>query len=217
MAGEFFDSAAGLYSGFFYDSATQAYTGYDVPGQPPGTATAVLGMGDTTAQFCGSVSAPPYTVVSAFISLNGQVTVYSVGGSFRTECTGMNKRGASVGYYNDASGVSHGFERSTGGILTTIDFPGASKVAAALPCGGIGGGTVAAGISDRFDISGHFWDSSNNEHGFARTPGGFFQPIDFPGAFQTGGGGTNNQGTVVGHYRDSACAPSGYIARRAPH
>jgi hypothetical protein len=214
VSGQFFNSAANTYSGFFYNTATQTFTTYDVPDQPAGTITAVLGINSTGSQYCGYVIPPPYTVVSAFISVDGEVTIFSLNGSVHTECTGMNASGSTVGYYNDDLGASHSFIRNPKGVFTAIDYPGASTAAATLPCGGMAGGTVLGGISDRGDVSGHYWDAANNEHGFTRSGGGIYQHIDYPGAFQTAGGGINTHGTVVGYYLDSSCAPSAYIAYR---
>ena len=152
--------------------------------------------------------------MSAFLSVNGVVSIFSVNGSTLTECTGMNAKGFTVGFYNDAAGVSHGYLRSLEGAITVVDYPGASTTAAPLPCGGTAGGTVLSGTSDREDSSGHYWDAQHNEHGFSRTPGGIYNRIDYPGAFQTAGGGTNTHGTVVGYYLDSACNPTAYIAYR---
>ena len=214
VTGQFFDSATNNYSGFFYNTGAQTYTTYDVTDQPTGTITAVLGINSTGSQFCGYVTPPPYTVVSAFVNVDGVVTIYAVNSSTHTVCRGINQNGFTVGYYNDASGVSHGYIRSVRGNVTVIDYPDASTTVASLPCGGTGGGTVLSGTSDRGDVSGYYLDASHNEHGFSRSGGGIFQPIDYPGAFQTAGGGTNDNGTVVGSYLDSTCTPSGFIAYR---
>jgi hypothetical protein len=216
VAGEYLDAVSGTYSGFLYDSTTQTYTTYNVPGQPAGTRTAILGIGETSEQFCGFVSSPPYTSTSAFVSTDGQVQIFNVGGSVQTICSAMNKYGASVGSYIDASGVSHGYIRTRTGQITVIDVPGASQSASGLPCGGVGGGTALVGISDRFDTAGYFWDTANNEHGFSRTPGGIVNTVDYPGAFQTAGAGPNNPGTVVGQYQDTSCKATAFIARRKP-
>jgi hypothetical protein len=69
------------------------------------------------------------------------------------------------------------------------------------------------GINNLGDVSGHFWDTSYNEHGFVRSHTGKFTQIDYPGAYQTGGGKLNDFGEVVGHYTDTSCNASGYIAR----
>jgi hypothetical protein len=69
------------------------------------------------------------------------------------------------------------------------------------------------GINDQGFVSGHYWDKKCNEHGFIRTPGGKFITLNVPGAYQTGGGGMNNKGMVVGHWAtDSSCDDEGYIA-----
>ena len=68
------------------------------------------------------------------------------------------------------------------------------------------------GVNDLGMISGHFFDSSLNEHGFVRLPNGVFLQIDVPGAAQTGGGGLNDLGLVVGHYLDQGGASHGYVA-----
>jgi hypothetical protein len=44
------------------------------------------------------------------------------------------------------------------------------------------------------------------------TPTGKFFTINVPGAYQTSGGGVNDKVVVVGHYSDTTCASSGYIA-----
>jgi hypothetical protein len=58
---------------------------------------------------------------------------------------------------------------------------------------------------------GHYWDTSNVEHGFVLQPDGKFQKIDVPGAALTSGGAVNNFGQVAGHYVDSSCNSRGYI------
>jgi len=213
VVGQFYNSSENTYSGFFYSTGTKTFTTYDVPGQPAGTITAVLGINTTGSSFCGYVTPPPYTTVSAFVNVSGQVTVYAVSGSTHTECMGMNDSD-SVGYYNDSLGASHGYKRNSKGTITFVNYPGASTAAASLPCGGTGGGTVLAGISDRGDISGFYWDASNNEHGLSLSGGGSLQSFDYPGAFQTAAGGTNIYGTIAGYYLNSACTPTGFLAYR---
>ncbi len=117
--------------------------------------------------------------------------------------------------YNDSSGVSHGYIRSQKGVITVVDYPGASTAARALPCGGIAGGTVLSGISDRQDTAGHYWDSSNNEHAFSRTPGGIYQRVDYPGAFRNRRRSHQYAWNRSRPYLDKTCTPSGYIAYRA--
>jgi hypothetical protein len=60
-------------------------------------------------------------------------------------------------------------------------------------------GTVVLVINNRGAVSGH-------------SASGAYESIDAPGAYQTSGGGLNNNGVVVGHYVDISCNPTGYIA-----
>jgi hypothetical protein len=140
--------------------------------------------------------------------------------SVNTFCLDINDSNTTAGSYQDSAGVWHGFVRTAGGTITTIDAPGASTIPGSEPCpsqDGQGGTTVAGtlvhGINSLGDISGHFFDTSYNEHGFVLSQTGKFTQIDVPGAFQTGGGKLNDSGEVVGHYVDTSCNAFGYIAR----
>jgi hypothetical protein len=64
-------------------------------------------------------------MVSAPCSLaQGTYTQIDVPGAVQTFCAGINQVGDISGQYADASSVRHGFLLS-GGIYTTIDYPGA--------------------------------------------------------------------------------------------
>jgi len=212
IVGQFYDAAATTYSGFFYSNGT--FTTYNLPNQPQFTTTSVIGI-NSKHGFCGFVFPPPYTASSAFVSSNsGVISTFAVNGSTDSECTAMNDSGTTVGIYADSAGVYHGFIRNSSGGIAVIDVPGASTVPAAVPCGtGLIAGTVISGINDLGEISGHFWDTSNNEHGFLRDTHGTFTQIDVPGAYQTAGGGLNDKDTMVGHYANSSCVSSGYTVK----
>ncbi len=209
-AGEYYDTAAGTYRGYLYDVGAEVYHFFAVPGEPQHTTTGLAGVNDYGV-LCGFVSPPPYTSTNAFI-YNGTVTIFSVNGATSTTCAALNNTNEAVGYYLDVNGVNHGFLRTSTGTITTIDVPGASTTPGTAPCAGTVAGTVALGINNAGYVSGHYWDTSNNEHGFIRTPSGSYIQIDVPGAYQTSGGGINDHVELVGHYADSACNPSGYIA-----
>lgn len=201
IVGEYFDTAAGHYSGFFLHNGK--YTSFNVPGH---FNTVVFGINNDVTDFVGIVqTAGPAFFTSGFVSDHGQLTVFTIPGATFTEAVAINNLDQVVGIYEDASGVFHGFTRDRKGHLTCpIDVPGASTAA--------GLGTVALGINDLGVISGHFWDASNIEHGFVRTPSGRFFQIDVPGAASTAGGGLNDFGVVVGHYNDQSGNQIGYIA-----
>jgi len=212
IVGQFYDAAATTYSGFFLTNG--AYTTYDVPNEPQFTTTALLGLNNRNG-FCGFVFPPPYTAADAFVSSNrGAMSIFAVNGSTTNECTAMNDSGSSVGIYEDSTGLIHGWMRDAAGAITVIDVPGASTTPAAVPClGGSLAGTVPNGINNRGEITGHFWDTSNNEHGFIRSPNGTFTQVDVPGAYQTAGGGVNENNAMVGHYTDTSCVSYGYTVK----
>jgi hypothetical protein len=210
VVGQFYDTAALQFSGYFFNN--NHFTTFNIPDQPAGTTSALAGISDLGQQVCGWVGGtPPEFEYRAFISSYGRTRVFSVDGSTNTSCYAVNDFGYSTGIYVDASGNNRGYLRSPNGQITKVDFPGASSTPGSAPCVGSVSGTVPLGVNDEGIVSGHFWDTSNNEHGFQRFPNGFYKQIDFPGAFQTSGAGMNNLGTLVGHYDDSSCNNYGYI------
>jgi uncharacterized membrane protein len=101
-----------------------------------------------------------------------------------------NDRGDVVGEYDDSAGA-HGFLLSKKGVLTTLDFPGASD-------------TVAYGINEFGTVVGEFdlFDSDGNfiaEHGFTWKKGSFSQ-VDYPDSADTFVGGINDFGALVGSW-----------------
>ena len=72
----------------------------------------------------------------------------------------INPAGTSAGYYNDASGVFHGFLRTPDGVITTFDIPGAGT--------GPGQVTFAGNINPAEAIAGRYVDASDVAHGFLR-------------------------------------------------
>ena len=212
VVGEYFNTAAATYEGYIYKSSTKTFTSYQVPGQPQYTTTSLAGV-NNNGNLCGFVFPPPYTVVSAFVEVSGTVSMFTVNGSATNACYALNDAGSAVGYYADSAGVLHGFMRTSSGTITTIDNPAAATVTGTAPCvSGPVAGTVALGINNAGYVSGHYWDTAYNEHGFIMTPGGKFIPVDVPGAYQTSGGGLNDHVQITGHYSDSSCNTYGYIA-----
>jgi len=115
-----------------------------------------------------------------------------------SEALKNNDRGDVVGEYDDSVGA-HGFLLSKKGVLTTLDFPGASD-------------TVAYGINEFGTVVGAWdlYDSDGNfiaEHGFTWKKGSFSQ-VDYPGSADTFVGGINDFGALVGEWD----APPDYTA-----
>jgi hypothetical protein len=212
--GQFYDDSITTYTGFIYDTRRGTYTTY-IPADQPQYTTAGLLSGNDIGGLCGFIYPPPYTIFSALVSLNGTYNTYQIEGD-NSECTSMNAAGDVVGTYTDSAGVDHGFHLTTSGTLTLINVPTAASTAGTAPClTGNVGGTVVEGLNNLGDISGHFWDTSYNEHGFLMTAAGKVYQLDYPGAYQTAGGGVNDRRSVAGHYilnSDSCNAPVGYVA-----
>jgi len=109
-------------------------------------------------------------------------------GTDYSEAFKINDRGYVVGQIIDAVGFAHGFLLS-GGVVTTIDFPGASD-------------TYALGINESGTVVG-YWDlvDANGNvlayHGFICNDGVIAQ-FDFPGSVDTSLFGVNARGELVG-------------------
>src|SRR5213079_227960 len=85
----------------------------------------------------------------------------------------INPAGTTAGYYNDASGVFHGFLRTPAGAITIFDIPGAGT--------GPGEGTfVFTGfcLNSIGAIAGSSVDASDVYHGFLRAPDGSVTTFD---------------------------------------
>jgi hypothetical protein len=211
VAGYFYDLAASEYSGLFYSVSTEKFTTYNVPGQAANTWTVIEGINSQSNHFCGGVEPPPYNSESAFVNFAGALDIFAVESASTSLCEALNNSDTAVGFYTDAQGVTHGWQRTAAGTITTIDVPGAATALGTIPCGGMAAGTVVVGINNSGAMSGHYWDTSYNEHGFI-LKGGTFYTVNVPGAYVTSGGGINDHDALVGHWSDSSCNEYGYIA-----
>lgn len=104
-----------------------------------------------------------------------------------TEPTGINNAGQIVGWYTSPVNY-HGFLLS-GGVFTTIDFPGAAK-------------TFVFGINNSGQIVGWYENSDSTQHGFLLSNGAF-TAINFPAARLTRPSSINDSGQIVGSYTDT--------------
>jgi hypothetical protein len=107
-----------------------------------------------------------------------------------TSAIGINAGGTIVGWFNDSSGMTHGFTNFQT-TYTTIDFPGGHLR------------TAAEGINRLGYIVGQFSDTTGGTHGFVDRSGTFSQ-IDFPNnppPISTVVYGINTAGQMVGTYQ----------------
>jgi uncharacterized membrane protein len=211
LVGEYYDSGAGEFLGFFYFQGN--FKSYAAPGMTTGGTTSLDAINDFGG-YCGYTANPPFAQWNAFVWIGGKTQVFTVNGSTDAFCQGINDLGVAVGAYYDSANVLHGWVRNPlNGQIKTFDAPGASNVVGVVPCSGgvVTGGTAIYGINDLGEMVGHYWDTSNVEHGFVLQPNGKFQKYDVPGAALTSAGAINNLGQVAGHYADSSCNSLGYI------
>jgi uncharacterized membrane protein len=122
-------------------------------------------------------------------------------GTNYSEAFKSNDRGDVVGSFLDDAGFSHGFLLSKKGVLTTLDFPGASDTAAY----GINESGTVVGAWDLLDSGGNLLA----EHGFTWNNGSFSE-VDFPGSGDTFVGGNNARGDFVGEYDSGPTATVGH-------
>ena len=137
---------------------------------------------------------------------NASFSSIDVPGAANTVAEGIDSYGDIVGFYTTNDGTNtnssgnnrHGFLLS-GGVFTSIDFPGSS-------------GTETWKINDRGQILGKYRSTTDTKWHLYLLQGGTFTPIpDFPGADQVAPdgwahvGGLNTQGDIVSTYCLSAC------------
>src|SRR4029077_10444263 len=99
--------------------------------------------------------------------------------------------------------VQHGFFRSAGGVVFSVDPPSST-------------GTVASGIDGAGYICGYFGDKEGSYHGFVRKSGGAY--VSFDAANDTTltiAMGTNSTGNIVGLFLDAQGIEHGFL--RAPN
>ncbi|WP_347990151.1 PEP-CTERM sorting domain-containing protein [Methylomonas sp. AM2-LC] len=112
--------------------------------------------------FSGTAVGSPSYVNSGFIDIGGVFTLLNdpnaASNSYGTVATGINNLGEVVGYYYDATGITHGFLYNAG-VYTTIDFTGLS----------INKSTTLSSINDLGQIAGNTSDGTVL-HSFIASP-----------------------------------------------
>jgi uncharacterized membrane protein len=82
--------------------------------------------------------------------------MFDVPNSAFTIGEGLNTAGTIVGYYDDLTGVDHGFVLNNG-VFMTVDVPGAQQ-------------TQIQSINAKGEIVGAYFDSNDVGHGFLGVP-----------------------------------------------
>jgi probable HAF family extracellular repeat protein len=118
-------------------------------------------------------------------------------GANSTFVSSINNSGKTVGFFQDAAGVFHGYITDKQDGFTQIDFPGAIA-------------TFGDGLNDRGDVVGGYTDANGNNHGFLLKDG-TFTSIDFPNAILTFALGINDRGQIVGEYQSPDFNVQGFL------
>ena len=183
VCGDYIDSA-GAFEGFFFSHNT--FTNYD----PETAFTIVLGI-NNAGDFCGSVIPAATGVQSAFVSIGGVMTDFTVPNATATLAYQLNTTNTSCGYYIDATdGLTHGYYRDPNGTIhAPIDPVGST-------------GTILFGNNDTNLIVGRYSDAGGATHAILFRPPNRFLQYDFPGATFTSFNGINRANTITGRYTD---------------
>ena len=117
----------------------------------------------------------------------------------------INDAGQIVGYFQDSSGVEHGYLK-TGSTFTTLDAPGAN------------GTTSAQGINNLGYVTGYYVDASGASDGYLWY-NGQFTTIDVPFAGATGTDitGINDRGIWPAGIRTPMEIFTGSLPTRSPN
>ena len=119
----------------------------------------------------------------------------------------INSGGAVAGFYTDANSIYHGFLRDSSGAITIFDAPGAGTAAdtgteiADMNTDGVMVGAIAVGVVN----------GVNTTHSFMRAADRTYTFFDPPQAVSSFAEGINDNGVVVGAYRDANLVRHGYI------
>jgi probable HAF family extracellular repeat protein len=132
----------------------------------------------------------------AWVQVNGTIKFLRIPGATQSRAYGINDKNQIVGWYNDASGLTHGFMYDKG-TVTTIDPPGSTL-------------TNAWSINNAGIIVGAYTDASGVFHGFVDNAGAF-KTFDAPnGSILTEFTGINNHNQQVGIYDSSDGVEHGF-------
>ena len=194
VCGDYLDEASGNFHGYFLRGSR--FFNHNVPGS---SWTIFLGL-NNAGNFCGS-DIPGSGVQSAFISLDGIITEFTVPEAIYSLAYQINSSNQACGYFGDVNGVVHGYFRDSDGTIHDPIDPAGST------------GTVILGNNDSNWMVGRYSDSGGLTHGLLFIPPNKYITYDYPGSTFTSLNGINEQGQIVGRYQDSSGIGHGIIAQ----
>ena len=199
VCGEYLNGTDGTFHGYF--RAHAMFREFDVTDALDTIPLGINNVGDFVGTIILSDGTEP-----AFLSLAGNVTMFSVPDGTATLAYSLNSSQETLGYYIDAAGATHGYLRASDGTLTFPIDPAGST------------GTVLFGNNDLNWVVGRYADSAGVTHGlFFETPDDI-TTFDYPGAAGfTSLNGINQDGYICGRYLDSAGIAHGFLGRVDPN
>jgi uncharacterized membrane protein len=197
----FYVDAGGTTHGFTFNTGTFATV--DAPSTK---FNQLLGINDGGTAVGYSSTDPGGGILQRSFTVSGTTFTYIDGllpaGAQNNQAVGINNAGTVAGFFQDASGVFHGY-LITGTTETTLNFPGAMD-------------TQAFGVNNKGEVVGIYIDGSMVQHGFTYI-GGVWTTVDDPlGVGSTLINGVNDLGQLVGFYVDANGNTDGLVATPTP-
>ena len=199
------------YNGSAYRGFTlykDVYTDFDV-NVATATCTVPYGIND-------------YGARSGYYCASSHYQAFRQIGSRETDLDMAGAKGTTAQATND-------FLQTTGFFSTSDYFPADGSLATCPLCQGViwdqaghpwsfvvpgAAATIGLGINNTGWVSGHYFDTSGNEHAFAyQFYSNQFLTYDYPGATATTFNGINDLGYIAGRYTDSKGVERGFIAQ----
>jgi uncharacterized membrane protein len=109
--------------------------------------------------------------------------------SVQTQVIGINNNGATVGFYIDTAGNTHGFKKPNNKDAVTVDLPGTTF-------------NQLLGLNNKGQAAGYFQDAAGLQHAYVRQKDGSFLVLALPQP-SSQATGVNDKGTVVGFLQTS--------------
>ncbi len=199
IVGSYTDST-GTSQGFVLNGGK--YTTVNYPGAIGSALSSINDLGEMSGFYCSDIACDASAIFHGFVlSRSGVFTSFDPPGATGSEPSTVSLLGAVVGSYDTLAEptcstqclvyvLSHG-------SYTTLSYPGASFTFA-------GGGNVWN------SVTGEYFDSAGNGHGFLES-NGVYTSFDYPGASFTEASGINALDVIVGFFIDSSGNVHGFI------
>jgi probable HAF family extracellular repeat protein len=171
----------------------------DPNGKPGTTAAGKVNGGSVVGSYTSSTTG---NSVGFLYGLGGYTDIPGPSGAVNTYGSGINDKGAIVGYYTDAAGATHGFLLK-GTKYTTLDVPGATA-------------SYATDINKSGKIV-LFWANSRGAIKSSLYNGKTYRRIDVPGAASSYALGLNTAGDICYGWLDSSGVVHGALLHRGTY